>query len=122
MKIKAILSSLFLAMAFIGSAYADEAVKPMENQPVATQVTDNKAVETAFVGEKLNINTASASEIQKALVGIGAKKAEAIVEYREQHGKFIAPEQLLEVKGIGKAILEKNKDRIDLSSFNRNSQ
>ena len=61
---------------------------------------------------KLNINTASASEIQKALIGIGAKKAEAIVQYREKHGNFTMAEQLLEVQGIGKATLEKNRDRI----------
>ena len=64
------------------------------------------------MSDKLNINTASASEIQKALIGIGAKKAEAIVQYREKHGNFTAAEQLLEVQGIGKATLEKNRDRI----------
>ncbi|MDU5822203.1 MAG: helix-hairpin-helix domain-containing protein [Haemophilus parainfluenzae] len=52
------------------------------------------------------------SEIQKALIGIGAKKAEAIVQYREKHGNFTVAEQLLEVQGIGKATLEKNRDRI----------
>ncbi|MGQ0286499.1 helix-hairpin-helix domain-containing protein [Pasteurellaceae bacterium 22721_9_1] len=75
----------------------------------------NSAVKTEMpivVGEKLNINTATASEIQKALLGIGAKKAEAIVQYREKHGAFTAAEQLLEVQGIGKATLEKNRDRI----------
>ncbi len=36
----------------------------------------------------------------------------AIAEYREKHGNFTAPEQLLEIQGIGKATLEKNKDRI----------
>ena len=51
-------------------------------------------------------------DIQKALIGIGAKKAEAIVQYREKHGNFTAAEQLLEVQGIGKATLEKNRDRI----------
>ncbi len=64
------------------------------------------------MSDKLNINTASASEIQKALIGIGAKKAEAIVQYREKHGNFTMAEQLLEVQGIGKATLEKNRDRI----------
>jgi competence protein ComEA len=47
-------------------------------------------------------------------VGIGAKKAEAVVQYREKHGAFSAIEQLLEVQGIGKATLEKNRDRIAL--------
>ncbi|TDQ59642.1 comEA protein [Mesocricetibacter intestinalis] len=67
---------------------------------------------SAPLADKLNINTASAEEIQQALVGIGAKKAQAIVDYRQQHGAFTAVEQLLEVKGIGNAILEKNKDRL----------
>ena len=67
---------------------------------------------TAAVVEQVNINTASAAEIQKALIGIGAKKAEAIVQYREKHGAFTAAEQLMEVQGIGKATFEKNKDRI----------
>ncbi|WP_207479324.1 ComEA family DNA-binding protein, partial [Glaesserella parasuis] len=50
--------------------------------------------------------------IQDKLVGIGAKKAQAIVEYREKNGKFLNVEQLTEVSGIGKATLEKNRDRI----------
>ena len=40
------------------------------------------------------------------------KKAEAIVQYREKHGNFTSAEQLLEVQGIGKATLERNRDRI----------
>lgn len=66
----------------------------------------------APMADKLNVNTATAAEIQKALIGIGAKKAEAIVQYRETHGAFTTAEQLLEVQGIGKATLDKNKDRI----------
>lgn len=62
----------------------------------------------------LHINTASAAEIQDKLIGIGAKKAQAIVDYREKHGKFIHIEQLTEVSGIGKATLDKNRDRIVL--------
>lgn len=62
----------------------------------------------------LYINTASAAEIQDKLIGIGAKKAQAIVDYREKHGKFIHIEQLTEVSGIGKATLDKNRDRIVL--------
>ena len=58
------------------------------------------------------VQTATAGEIQKALTGIGAKKAEAIVQYREKHGNFTTAEQLLEVQGIGKATLEKNRDRL----------
>lgn len=64
--------------------------------------------------EQINLNTATVDQLQKGLVGIGAKKAQAIVEYREQHGPFVSLEQLTEVKGIGSAIFEKNKDRITI--------
>ena len=86
-----------------------------ENTPLKMEAKTEAAVQpktTAAVVEQVNINTASAAEIQKALIGIGAKKAEAIVQYREKHGAFTAAEQLMEVQGIGKATFEKNKDRI----------
>ncbi|RYZ87302.1 MAG: competence protein ComE [Moraxellaceae bacterium] len=62
----------------------------------------------------VNINTADAATLAAALNGIGIKKAEAIIAHREQLGKFTSAEQLLEVKGIGKATLDKNRDKIKL--------
>ncbi|WGL16782.1 ComEA family DNA-binding protein [Microbulbifer bruguierae] len=62
----------------------------------------------------VNLNTATAEELSEVLVGVGSAKAELIVQYREEHGKFSSVEQLLEVKGIGIATLEKNKDRMQL--------
>ncbi len=64
--------------------------------------------------EAVNINTASAEELQKSLKGIGEAKAQAIVDYRASHGPFVTVDQLLEVKGIGKGTLDKNRDRISL--------
>ena len=110
---KHLFSSLFIAGAMLSTqALAEE--KTSEQAQPQTQVQQQTAVQAPqqAVSDKLNINTASASEIQKALIGIGAKKAEAIVQYREKHGNFTAAEQLLEVQGIGKATLEKNRDRI----------
>lgn len=72
----------------------------------------SKPVVTQTQPYVVNINTASAAEIQDKLNGIGAKKAQAIIEYREKHGKFVNVEQLTEVQGIGKATLDKNRDRI----------
>lgn len=63
---------------------------------------------------QVNLNTATAEELSAALEGVGPAKAELIVQYREQNGNFASVEQLLEVKGIGVAILEKNKSRIQL--------
>lgn len=68
----------------------------------------------AFAGE-VNINTASAEEIAAALDGIGDARAAAIVAYRDAHGPFTTLEALKEVKGIGDAVLEKNRDNIKLS-------
>ena len=114
---KHLFSSLFVATTMLSSqVFAEEKVAE-QAQPQA-QVQQQTAVQAPSqtvqqtVSDKLNINTASASDIQKALIGIGAKKAEAIVQYREKHGNFTVAEQLLEVQGIGKATLEKNRDRI----------
>ena len=116
---KHLFSSLFVATTMLSSqVFAEEKVaeqaQPQPQPQPQVQVQQQTASQTTqqAVSDKLNINTASASEIQKALIGIGAKKAEAIVQYREKHGNFTMAEQLLEVQGIGKATLEKNRDRI----------
>ena len=61
----------------------------------------------------VNINTASLDELC-ALDGIGPKKARAIIDYREANGHFASPDDLCQVKGIGKITLEKNRARIAL--------
>jgi len=61
---------------------------------------------------KININTANAGALSEALTGIGLKKAEAIVTYREAFGDFHDALELTEVKGIGKATVEKNINKI----------
>ncbi|WP_424695657.1 helix-hairpin-helix domain-containing protein [Granulicatella elegans] len=55
--------------------------------------------------EMVNINTATLEELQ-TIKGIGKKKAEAILQYRKEHGPFRRKEDLLQVKGIGKKALE----------------
>lgn len=58
---------------------------------------------------KININQADADALT-ALDGIGAAKAAAIVEYRERIGNFKTLEDLANVKGIGLATVQKNRD------------
>ncbi len=62
----------------------------------------------------VNINTASADEIAEVMQGVGAAKAQAIVDYREQNGAFTSVEGLTAVKGIGPSTLANNSDRIEL--------
>ncbi|MDP7990254.1 helix-hairpin-helix domain-containing protein [Bacillus sp. MHSD_36] len=60
---------------------------------------------------KIQINTASKEQIEK-ITGIGSRKAEGILKYREEHGPFQKIEDLLEIDGIGVKSLEKIKDQI----------
>ncbi len=63
----------------------------------------------------VNITTADAAAIAKALDRIGQSKATAIVTYREAHGPFKKVDDLGHVKGIGKATIELNRSAILLA-------
>ncbi|GFM64754.1 competence protein ComEA [Pseudomonas cichorii] len=83
--------------------------------PTGQVMTDNMAPHSVAKEQKsdrVNINQADAETLQKALTGIGKNKAMAIVAYRETNGAFASVEELIEVKGIGKAILDKNRDKL----------
>jgi competence ComEA-like helix-hairpin-helix protein len=51
----------------------------------------------------ININTATLEQLL-TLPRIGESKAKAIISYRQVHGRFVKPEQLMQVKGIGDKI------------------
>lgn len=94
---------LFSGMTFHSLAAAAPAVEPLKPATVTMHVT-------AEAGDKLNLNTADAASLEQKLKGIGKAKAEAILAYREANGPFTSVDQLLEVKGVGKALLDKNRD------------
>jgi competence protein ComEA len=74
---------------------------------------------TTFAESKLvtvDINTANAEELALVLIGVGEKKAQAIVDYREQNGYFGSADELDKVKGIGPKTIEKNRDKIVVSA------
>lgn len=106
--LKVSLSSLLFAVlaSFSLAAAAAEAPKTESAKPAAVQVAQVAVV---------NLNTADAATLQRELVGIGATKAQAIVAYREEHGNFASVDELLEVKGIGEATLEKNRDKLSIN-------
>ncbi|MCT2197510.1 ComEA family DNA-binding protein [Paenibacillus sp. FSL K6-2441] len=62
---------------------------------------------------KISINRAGLAELQE-IPGIGEKKAQAILDYRNAHGPFTSIEELTQVKGIGDKMLEKMKPYIGL--------
>ncbi len=62
---------------------------------------------------RININTASVEELCR-IPGIGATRAAAVVSYRESHGAFNSPEDIMQVSGIKEGTYEKIKDSISV--------
>ncbi len=80
---------------------ADEATVLSSQAPQPEDSTPD----SLMPGETINLNTADAYELQR-LPGIGEKRAEDIIAYREANGPFETVEQLDEVPGIGQGILD----------------
>lgn len=55
---------------------------------------------------KIDLNKADAESLAKSMKGIGQKRSEAIIKYREEHGPFKSFEELAEVKGLGKQFVK----------------
>ena len=75
------------------SAFSSQAEQSQEEYP-----------DSLLAGEVIDINTAEVQDLQR-LPGIGEKRAQAIVEYREEHGPFQSVDELDNVAGIGEGIL-----------------
>lgn len=64
--------------------------------------------------EKVSINTASAEELARVMSGVGLKKAQAIVNHREEFGPFKTLDDLRQVPGMGGALVERNLSHLML--------
>jgi len=62
-------------------------------------------------GQTVNINTATLEQLD-ALPGIGPSKAQAVIDYRNEHGRFNSIEDIQNVKGIKEGEFSKIKDLI----------
>lgn len=87
---------VILGIGFVGmlEAAPSEALSPettSQSAPATSQVNES---------DKININIADEKTIANAINGIGAKRARAIVEYRDKNGFFTSLEDLAKVKGI----------------------
>ncbi|KEO85151.1 hypothetical protein EL26_00925 [Tumebacillus flagellatus] len=65
-------------------------------------------------GGKVNVNTASAADLDK-LPGIGSARAEAIVKYREDQGRFSTVDDLRNVPGFGVKLVESIRDKVTVN-------
>jgi competence protein ComEA len=82
-------------------------------QPQTPRPTSLAAPSSQSAAGLVNVNTATAPELD-LLPGIGPALAQNIIDYREAHGPFASPEDLLDVPGIGPAKLEQIRDLIIL--------
>ncbi|CAD0260237.1 ComEA family DNA-binding protein [Pseudomonas veronii] len=102
-----------LIFAFLTSISVATMAGPSTKQEAPTPITAQMAKTEQFT--KVDLNAADAETLRRDLFGIGAAKAMAIIAYRESNGPFTAVDELLEVKGIGKALLEKNRERLAIN-------
>ena len=63
----------------------------------------------------VDINTASAGVLASAIDGVGENKAANIVAYRDANGPFTSVDELTNVKGIGAATIDKNRDNLTVA-------
>ena len=114
--IKALLITLSLTCT--GMAQSALAAEPVAKSQAtqakadATGVAQSKATQPAKAsddeGTRVSINSASAEDLARAMNGVGLKKAQAIVSYREEYGPFKTVEDLKQVPGMGSSLVERN--------------
>lgn len=122
--IKALLITLAIATSGIsaGALAASPSVKAQaaQNQADATSQGHVKANATASTkaiedeGTRVSIHTASADDLARVMNGVGLKKAQSIVSYREEYGPFKTLDDLKQVPGMGSALVERNLAHLTL--------
>jgi competence protein ComEA len=79
--------------------------------PLSALGQQSKASQKAASTEKVNLNTATAEQLQ-TLPGVGPAIAKRILDHRAKNGKFNKVEEILNVKGIGEKKFQRMKDRL----------
>lgn len=111
--VQKIISFVIASCVLIFSASAFSAQdKPSAKNAAETQ--KSAQVQTAPVASVINLNKADLQTLAQ-LNGVGEKKAEAIIAYREAKGGFKSVDELLSVKGIGEKLLEKNRSLLSVN-------
>ena len=98
---------ILLLIFFLGMRLIESRAREKTTPPVTRILTETDAK----TDNKIDLNAATKEEL-KTLQGVGDKKAQAIIDHRNEYGPFTSIEELKEVEGIGEGIFEENKDRI----------
>ena len=98
----------FLAQRSAAQPYQVTAARNDREEPQETEKGSSSfggRPDSLLPGEKIELNTADQYDLRR-LPGIGEKRAQAILDWREEHGPFSYVEDLIQVPGIGEGILE----------------
>lgn len=91
---------------------SEQPSKQEQNQSSGKVADSEKSAEQT---KRVNINTAGLVELQN-IPGVGEKKAQTIIDYRNKHGAFKKVQDLTKVKGIGTKSFQKMKPFIEIGS------
>ena len=111
-----------LAIATTGLSFSALAATPVAKTHAVTTTAEAASAEPGLAqtkakvsdkaaddeGTRVSINSASADDLARAMNGVGLKKAQAIVGYRDEYGPFKTIDDLKQVPGIGSALVERN--------------
>ncbi len=79
----------------------------------STSIASSSTSSGSNSSSKVRLNSANIEQLMQ-LNGVGKKKAEAIIEYRNKNGKFNSVDDFMKIKGIGPALFNKNKAKLAL--------
>ncbi len=79
----------------------------------STSTASSSISSGANSSSKVRLNSANIEQLMQ-LNGVGKKKAEAIIEYRNKNGKFNSVDDFMKIKGVGPALFNKNKAKLAL--------
>lgn len=108
------MSGSALAATPAGKAQAVEAKADTNAQAPAKTKAVEAGKSTEDDGTRVSINSASAEDLARAMNGVGLKKAEAIVSYRDEYGPFKTLDDLKQVPGMGSSLVERNLAHLTL--------
>lgn len=118
-----------LAIATAGMSFSALAATPVAKTHATSSAADSTATSASASaqtkakatvkasdeeGAQVSINSASAEDLAHAMNGVGLKKAQAIVAYRDEYGPFKTLDDLKQVPGIGSSLVERNLTHLTL--------
>lgn len=118
-----------LAIATAGMSFSAMAATPVAKTHATSSAADSatpsasaseqtkakaSAKATDEEGTQISINSASAEDLAHAMNGVGLKKAQAIIAYRDEYGPFKTIDDLKQVPGIGNSLVERNLTHLTL--------